>query len=142
MNVERYRCRKPDDTIHIGKEIGTRLKAGDIVLLKGSLGAGKTTFVKGIAASIGIEDEVTSPTFTIISVYSGNVDLYHIDLYRIEGDDDLEELGLYDYLYGEGISVIEWGERIEDRIQGLPLSIVIDIKENGEREITVTGFDD
>jgi tRNA threonylcarbamoyladenosine biosynthesis protein TsaE len=140
VKSEFYRCLEPADTIKIGTYVGTHLKVGDIVLLEGSLGSGKTTFVKGIAASIGIEDEITSPTFTIISIYKGKEDLYHIDLYRIQTPGELDELGLEEYLYGKGISVIEWGERIEDHIQGYPVKVVITIKENGEREIAITGL--
>jgi tRNA threonylcarbamoyladenosine biosynthesis protein TsaE len=131
VKKEYFVCVTPDDTMKIGTYVGTRLKQGDIVLLEGSLGSGKTTFVKGIAASIGIDDEVTSPTFTIISI-----------LYRIETHHELDELGLEEYLYGKGIAVIEWGEKIEDHIRDAVVKVVISINEKGERTITITGLNE
>jgi tRNA threonylcarbamoyladenosine biosynthesis protein TsaE len=94
------------------------LKPGSILALRGGLGAGKTCFVKGIARGLGVREEVTSPTYTIVSEYEAFIDhtplpLYHIDAYRLSGEDDFDNLGGRDLLYGTGICLIEWSERIE-----------------------------
>ncbi len=91
---------------------------------RGGLAAGKTTMVKGIAAGLGIEDTVTSPTFPIVTEYRGRLPLYHIDLYRIVGEEEIHDLGLYEILNGEGVSVVEWSEKMK-----IPENaIVIDIR--------------
>lgn len=103
-----------EETEQIGRDIASTLRAGDVVTLSGELGAGKTTMTQGIARELGIEGYVKSPSYTLINVYeSGRLPLYHIDLYRIDGAVDLETLGLEEYIYGNGVSVIEWAERIE-----------------------------
>jgi tRNA threonylcarbamoyladenosine biosynthesis protein TsaE len=89
------------------------LRPGSVVLFRGGLGAGKTTLTKGIALGLGIQETVTSPTYTIISEYHGRLDLYHIDLYRIDDPEELENLGLRDILGGGGASVVEWSERLD-----------------------------
>ncbi|HCJ01792.1 MAG TPA: tRNA (adenosine(37)-N6)-threonylcarbamoyltransferase complex ATPase subunit type 1 TsaE [Clostridiales bacterium] len=97
-----------EDTIEVAKEFATKLQGGDVVLLSGELGAGKTTFTKGIALALGVTEPVTSPTFTIIKEYQGKeLALYHMDMYRLSGD--LTELGLEEYLgKKDGVCVIEW----------------------------------
>jgi tRNA threonylcarbamoyladenosine biosynthesis protein TsaE len=89
------------------------LRPGSVILLRAGLGAGKTTLTKGIALGLGIRETVTSPTYTIISEYHGRLDLYHIDLYRIDDPGELENLGLRDILGGSGASVVEWSEKLE-----------------------------
>jgi len=103
-----YITHSREETIAVAESFAARLQGGDVVLLSGELGAGKTTFTKGIALALGITEPVTSPTFTIIKEYEGReLDLYHMDMYRLSGD--LTELGLEDYLGNEkGICVIEW----------------------------------
>ena len=91
--------------------LGERLKAGDVVLLTGGLGAGKTTFVRGVARGTGSEADVASPTFQLIRIYPGRVQLAHVDLYRVENDAELRDLGL-DELADSGAVVVEWGERL------------------------------
>ncbi len=97
-----------DETLKIAETFASRLRGGDVVLLSGELGAGKTTFTKGIAKALGVSSVVTSPTFTIVKEYEGTkLNLYHMDLYRVSGD--LTELGLEDYLErADGVCVIEW----------------------------------
>jgi tRNA threonylcarbamoyladenosine biosynthesis protein TsaE len=120
----------------IGEKISGFLKKGSIVALRGGLGAGKTCLTKGIARGLGILEEVTSPTYIIISEYSqasSCVPFYHIDAYRLKGDDDFEALGGNEYIYGEGISVIEWSERLPLSIPPTAVIIEISLLEDGRR---------
>jgi tRNA threonylcarbamoyladenosine biosynthesis protein TsaE len=98
-------------TLQIAKEYAKTLKGGDIVLLNGEMGAGKTLFTKGIAEGLGITDEITSPTYAYMNDYDGK--LYHYDCYRLSSGEDAEALGLCDYFYMDGICVIEWSENIK-----------------------------
>jgi tRNA threonylcarbamoyladenosine biosynthesis protein TsaE len=98
-------------TQRLGVRLGELLEAGDVVLLEGHLGAGKTVLAQGIAQGLGIDDPVTSPTFTLIHEYEGRLPLYHVDLYRLAGDADAAAIGLEEYLYGNGVTVIEWPDR-------------------------------
>jgi len=113
MKYQSYTFR---DTVKLGKQFGETLIGGEVILLSGPLGSGKTAFTKGIAQGLGIGENVTSPSFTIMNEYEGEISLYHFDFYRIEDPAEMEEL-LEDYIYRkEGVSVIEWGERMEDRM--------------------------
>lgn len=104
-------------TKDIAKQLAVSLKAGDVVCLKGELGAGKTHFVKGMAGAFGIDEtEVHSPTFTLIHEYFGKLPLYHFDCYRMESVYEALEIGAEEYFYGDGVSVIEWPERIQEII--------------------------
>jgi tRNA threonylcarbamoyladenosine biosynthesis protein TsaE len=111
----KFQSRSPEETKDIGFQLGSRLKPGDVVCLYGQLGAGKTIFVKGIARSLDIDEtEVASASFIIIAEHDeGRIPLYHIDLYRIPKG-ETGELGLYEYFSGDGITVIEWAERLLD----------------------------
>ena len=112
-----FRTFSQDETIALGERLGALLEPGDVLVLTGDLGAGKTQLTKGIAAGMGIEDDVTSPTFNILMVYEGaQMPLFHFDLYRLEDPDQLEDIGLYDALEGDGPCVIEWGEQFSDEI--------------------------
>lgn len=102
------------ETQKIASEFAKNLKAGDTVCMYGDLGAGKTAFVQGMAKGLEIEEPITSPTFTIVNEYSGTLPLYHFDVYRIADSDEMYEIGYEEYVYGDGISVIEWAELIED----------------------------
>ena len=105
--------RSEDETRLLGQDLSRSLLAGDVILLTGDLGMGKTVFARGIAQSLGVpEDEVRSPSFTLVNRYRGRVTLYHIDLYRIDRPEDLDELGLDEILGGDGIAVVEWAERL------------------------------
>jgi tRNA threonylcarbamoyladenosine biosynthesis protein TsaE len=107
-------CGSVKDTLAFGRAIARYLRPGDIVCLYGGLGAGKTVLSKGIAWGLGIKkEEVISPTFVIIRQYPGRITLNHFDLYRLDGLMDIAVLGYEEYLYGEGVSVIEWADRLE-----------------------------
>ena len=117
MSEKRYVTHATDETIALGERLGAQLRPGDVLVLTGDLGAGKTQLTKGIAAGMGIEDDVTSPTFNILMVYEGaQMPLFHFDLYRLDDPDQLEDIGLYDALEGDGPCVIEWGEQFSDEI--------------------------
>ena len=106
-----------EETIALGERLGALLQVGDVLVLTGDLGAGKTQLTKGIAAGMGVEDDVTSPTFNILMVYEGaEMPLYHFDLYRLDDPDQLEDIGLYEMLDGDGACGIEWGEQFSDEI--------------------------
>lgn len=101
------------ETQRLGKRLGGLLRAGDIVLLTGDLGAGKTALTQGIGRGLGIAQTINSPTFTILKEYEGRLPLYHFDLYRIEDPEELLALGFDRYFEGEGVCVVEWAERAE-----------------------------
>lgn len=115
----------PGQTIAAGRALGKLMKPGSVVCLRGKLGAGKTHFAKGIALGLGIQEHVTSPTFTIINEYEGRLPLYHVDAYRLD-DGEAYELGLEEYLYGPGVTLIEWPERIEGLLPDEYLTVMID----------------
>jgi len=103
------------DTFEFGRMLGEKLTAGTIICLSGDLGTGKTVFTKGLAKGLGISEPVVSPTFTIVQEYKeGRIPLYHFDTYRIDDPDEMYEVGLDDYLFGDGICVIEWAETIKE----------------------------
>ena len=103
------------DTFRIGKQLGETAKPGDIFLLEGELGVGKTVFAKGFAAGLGITEPITSPTFTILQEYEeGRIPLYHFDVYRIADPEEMYELGYEGYFFGEGVCLIEWASLIEE----------------------------
>lgn len=115
-----------ESTIALGLVLGTILQPGDVLVLTGDLGAGKTQLTKGIAAGMGVTDDVTSPTFTIEMVYEGtSMPLYHFDLYRLDDPDQLEDTGLFDVLGGDGPCVIEWGEQFSDEIGPARLDVYV-----------------
>ena len=117
----------PEETFAFGKEIGENAVPGQVITLTGDLGTGKTVFVQGLAAGLGIDDNVNSPTFTILQVYEeGRIPLYHFDVYRIEDPDEMYETGLDDYLYGDGVCVIEWAELISELIPENHTEIIIE----------------
>ena len=101
------------ETFALGEELARDLRAGDIVLLRGELGMGKTMLARGLAAGLGVpRDDVHSPTFTLVNPYRGRYPVYHVDLYRIERPAELEELGLEEILGGDGVAIVEWAERL------------------------------
>lgn len=115
-----------DETIAVGRRLGALLGEGDVLVLTGDLGAGKTQLTKGIAAGMGVLDDVTSPTFTIEMVYEGDeLPLYHFDLYRLEDASQLDDTGLFDVLGGDGPCVIEWGEQFAEQLGNERLDVVL-----------------
>jgi tRNA threonylcarbamoyladenosine biosynthesis protein TsaE len=137
--METHICKTAEETINTGRIFGKILNKGMTIALTGPLGAGKTVFVKGIALSMGITENITSPSFTIMSVYQGKLKLYHIDLYRINDEEELEYLGITDIVYTDGISVIEWGEKAQSILPDNTVFINIAILENGSRKIEISG---
>lgn len=107
----------PEDTAAVGRALAEKASPGDIITLTGDLGVGKTVFVKGFADGLGIREPITSPTFTIMCVYTGGrIPLYHFDVYRIEEADEMYAVGLDEYVNGDGVCLIEWAERIDDML--------------------------
>lgn len=107
----------PEETMKIGSSLGSALRAGDVIAMIGELGAGKTTLIKGICQGAGVTSLVTSPTFVLLHCYKGRIPIYHLDLYRLQGERDLNDLGIEEYLGGEGALLVEWGEKIEQWLQ-------------------------
>lgn len=115
----------------IGQSIGEKLKAGDILVLTGDLGAGKTTLTKGIAKGLEIGQMIKSPTYTIVREYEGRLPLYHLDVYRI--GDDSDSIDLDDFLYGDGVTVIEWGELLNPHLLDDYLTILLEYSGDGRK---------
>ena len=127
-----YITNSAEETMNLGEKFGKTLKGGEVILLKGEMGAGKTVFVKGIAKALGITDRITSPTYAYMNDYDGK--LYHYDCYRLSSGEDAEGLGLTDYFYADGICVVEWSENIADVLPKKTLSVKIEkISENQRR---------
>ncbi len=110
--MEHFVANSSADTERIAAEFAKRLRPGDVVTLEGDLGAGKTVFVRGIAAGLGICETVCSPTFTIVNEYRGALPLYHFDVYRIGSALEMEDIGFDEYLFGQGVCVVEWASHI------------------------------
>ena len=130
----------PEQTIEFGKKIGSKLKKGDILAMQGTLAAGKTTITKGIAIALGVEDTITSPTFCLISEYEGKLPLYHMDVYRLNGTDDFINLGAEELIYGNGVSIIEWSEKIMDSLPKKTIIIRLEPQKSADgcrRKITL-----
>lgn len=123
----------------LARKIGEQSASGDIICLKGELGAGKTHFVKGFVTALGIsQDSVSSPTFSIINEYHGDLPVYHFDFYRLENVQEALEIGTEEYFYGDGVSIIEWPERIEALLPGSVKEIHIASINKTTRKITIT----
>ncbi|MGL5066491.1 MAG: tRNA (adenosine(37)-N6)-threonylcarbamoyltransferase complex ATPase subunit type 1 TsaE [Sarcina sp.] len=133
-----------EDTMNIGKQLGKLASKGDIICLTGDLGTGKTHISKGIAEGLGISEHITSPTFNIVNEYhSGRLTLYHFDVYRVNDPDEIYAIGFDEYIFGEGVSLIEWANYIEELIPNEYLYINIKkIPEKGEnfRKITIESY--
>ncbi len=115
MNDMTIESRSEKETYDLGYRIGMEAKAGDVFTLVGDLGVGKTIFTKGLAAGLGIKEAVSSPTFTIVQIYEeGRLPFYHFDVYRIADVDEMDEVGYEDYIYGDGVTLIEWANLISD----------------------------
>ncbi len=115
-----------EETKRLAEIISRHIKPGDVICLEGDLGAGKTQFAKGFAKGLGVAEHVTSPTFTLINEYCGRLPFYHIDAYRLEEPDEAYELGLDEYFYGEGVTLIEWPSRIAELLPTERLAVHIE----------------
>ena len=131
-NRQQYKSHGPEDTFRIAAELAKRLTPGVVIALHGDLGAGKTCFVQGLAAALGVKGPVSSPTFTLINEHAGRLPLYHIDLYRIDGSDEALGLGLDEYLHGGGVTAMEWAERVAELLPKTAVHIRITAGEQPE----------
>jgi len=132
----------PEETLFLGEKIACLLEKSSVVALHGPLGAGKTCLAKGIAAGLGVKETVTSPSYTIVSEYEGIlqgkfIKIYHIDAYRLAGNDDFSAIGGEEIVFGDGISIIEWCERIPDFIRNGVLRVDIQIMDDERRKFAV-----
>ena len=127
MSTVIYETNSPEETHALGKQIGEVAKAGELYTLTGDLGVGKTVFTQGVAEGLGIEEPINSPTFTIVQVYEeGRLPFYHFDVYRIGDIDEMDEIGYEDYFYGDGVSIVEWAELIEELLPQERTDIIIE----------------
>lgn len=141
MSSRQFVTHSAEETVALGRRLASELSPPKLVLLRGELGAGKTTLVKGIAEAFGAasQDEVTSPTFTLIHEYrSPKVNLYHIDLYRVDSQRELETLGIDDLFDSKSVLLIEWGEKFERFVRERDVEITLERTGESERRITVT----
>jgi tRNA threonylcarbamoyladenosine biosynthesis protein TsaE len=133
-----FTTQSPEETIRKGNEFAQELKAGDVIALKGELGAGKTHFVKGIASGMGINPgDVHSPTYTLIDEHPAEIPLYHFDCYRMKSPEEALQIGAEEYFYGEGVCVIEWPERIEKLIPSEAVWIYISAPDKTTRKFVI-----
>jgi len=131
----------PEETVEAGFRLGRLLGPGSTVCLYGTLGAGKTTFVKGIGRAFGVpERDIMSASFTIVAEHDTDPPLYHIDLYRIKDDIDLESTGVYDFIGGDGVAVVEWADKM-DIPEGY-VRVTINLLKDESREIIIEGIDE
>ena len=127
-----------EETARLGEAVGARLAPGDVVVLRGPLGAGKTVFTQGIGRGLGVREHVISPTFTLLREHtSGRLPLYHVDAYRLADAVEAYTFGLDEYLYGDGVTVIEWGERVATLLPDEYLAVDLAYGATGERRITL-----
>lgn len=140
MINQEFFTESPEQTINLAQKIGQQLQPNDIIAFTGTLAAGKTTFTKGLAIALNIDESITSPTFTIISEYEGKYPLYHIDAYRLQSGEDFYNLGIDDILYNNGITVIEWSENVLSEIPKSAIKINIEIVDNNKRKITLQNW--
>lgn len=130
-----------EETRAFGYRLGKVCKPGTVISLRGSLGAGKTVLAKGLALALGISEPIVSPTFTLIQEYEGTLPLHHMDLYRIGSTEEFEMIGGEELLYSNGVTLIEWSEKIADMLPDSTLYVDIGIMPNQERTITLQGVD-
>ncbi len=131
----------PRETEELGRRIGEKLRKGAVVSLRGSLGAGKTVIAKGIARALLIGEAIVSPTFTLVQEYEGREKLYHLDIYRLSGEDEFESMGGEEFLYPDGITLIEWSEKIDSMLPEGTVFISITINDDLSRSIEIKGLE-
>ena len=129
--------RDEDETYKLGVLIGSIIIAGTVFSLNGDLGTGKTHFTKGLAEGLEVKDYITSPSFTILNEYEGRLKLHHFDVYRIEDISEMYEIGFEDYIDGDGVCVIEWGDMVKDLLPKDTVNIKINMVDNNTREILI-----
>ena len=136
-----FRTKSAEQTEALGQKLGSSLPAGSVVAFRGGLGMGKTAFTRGLARGLGCTGRVTSPTFTIVNEYRGNIPLFHFDMYRLESSDALFDIGWEDYLERGGVCAVEWSENVADAMPEGTVYVTIERAPEGEnaRIITITG---
>ena len=127
----------PEETLKWAEDLGRSARRGNIYALSGELGSGKTIIAKGIARGMGINEDITSPTFLFVEIYDNTIPLYHFDLYRIRGDGELDELNFEEYWEGSGVSVIEWAEKASGRLTENIIKININWEGESKRRISI-----
>ena len=132
-------CRTAQDMEELGRSIGETCAPGCVISLRGSLGAGKTVFAKGVARSLGIQEAIVSPTFTLVQEYEGRIPMFHMDLYRITSEEDFQMIGGEDLLYSDGVCLIEWSEIINYLLPNGTLFVDIKVNEDQSRTVTLKG---
>lgn len=139
MTKKEFTSGSPEETLSIGETIARNLIPGDILCLHGDLGAGKTHLVKGISRGFGIPEHlVNSPTFTLIHEYTGTIPVYHFDLYRVKDASELRDIGVQDYLYGDGVCVVEWPEIMENDLPDNTVHVTIEKIDQSTRRLTIS----
>ena len=128
----------PEETQDIGKKLGQMAQSGDVILLVGNLGAGKTCLTQGIAWGLNIDGYARSPSFVVVNEYKGRLPMFHIDLYRLDSIAEVADLGLDDYLYGRGLCVVEWADKAIELLPTQNLLIKIDMIGDNERRLELT----
>jgi tRNA threonylcarbamoyladenosine biosynthesis protein TsaE len=132
-----FDSKNEEQTLSLGRKIGRNLSRGDVVAIKGELGAGKSVIVRGICQGLGISQRTRSPSFTFMNRYRGPVDVYHVDLYRIERTGELATLGWEDVLYSDSITIIEWADKLQSFLPSASLEISIEITGDETRRIAL-----
>lgn len=129
----------PYETIRLAEKVGKRIREGTVLCLDGELGAGKTLFVQSMARTLGVEGEVTSPTFNLMNIYEGICPIFHFDLYRLNNEEELEDIGFYEYIeVSEGIVVIEWSDKFPDSLPEEYVRINFECSKDAEQERNIT----
>ncbi|MBS4016539.1 MAG: tRNA (adenosine(37)-N6)-threonylcarbamoyltransferase complex ATPase subunit type 1 TsaE [Candidatus Latescibacteria bacterium] len=137
-----FHTKSSEETIELGEKIGAALKPGDILAFYGELGSGKTTMIKGIALGLGVKEEdiVKSPSFIMVNEYKGQSPIFHIDLYRVKNLGEVLSIGFDDYLYGNGVCLIEWAEKAENELPQNTIKVELTTLSFQERKITISGL--
>lgn len=137
--MQKFLSKSPEDTEKIGEELGRQINEGCVIAYRGGLGMGKTCFTRGLAKGLGSYDTVTSPTFALINEYpSGRIPLYHFDMYRVSGWEDLYSTGFFDYIDEGGVIAAEWSENIESALPDNTIYVTINKLDDNTREIIIT----
>ena len=141
--MQKFLSKSPEDTEKIGQDLGCQINEGCVIAYRGGLGMGKTCFTRGLAKGLGSHDTVTSPTFALINEYtSGRIPLYHFDMYRVSGWEDLYSTGFFDYIDDGGVIAAEWSENIESALPENTIYVTINKIDDNTREIIITKKDE
>ncbi|MFC1538340.1 tRNA (adenosine(37)-N6)-threonylcarbamoyltransferase complex ATPase subunit type 1 TsaE [Candidatus Latescibacterota bacterium] len=135
--IEKFETKDEAGTLEIAYSFGKTLTPGTVIALNGELGAGKTVFTRGVAKAFKVAEKVTSPTFTLINEYKGEIPIYHMDFYRLNSIKEILDIGVEDYFYGDGICLVEWAEKMGDNFPEEAVTIVIKHSKNNNRDIII-----